>query len=227
MNNYKRWILALVLAQLILPNIETARSQSSTNYTITRFVLDQAGSSSQSANYGILDAVGQPSPVTVANSTNYSAASGFLAGGTAVQAPVLLVTPTTLDFESTKTSLSLQISNVGGGTLTWSVTENPDKPWITSVSPGTGSGSTSVTVTVDRAQLSGSSDTGTLAVVSNGGNQDVSVLIAKATTQAKIMPDAPASTQAGQEFWIAVVVEQVSDIFGVSLDLNYPTTYIN
>lgn len=91
--------------------------------------------------------------------------------------PVLSVTPTVLDFGTTYQNLDFYISNVGGGTLVWNVAENPDEPWITSVSPTSGAGDATVTVSVDRSFLVGDSDTGTLSVTSNGGNQDVTVLI--------------------------------------------------
>jgi hypothetical protein len=91
--------------------------------------------------------------------------------------PALSVTPTLLDFGTTFTALDFYISNTGGGALVWNVTENPDKPWITSVAPSSGTNDATVTVQVDRAFLAGDSDTGTLSVTSNGGNQDVTVLI--------------------------------------------------
>lgn len=102
--------------------------------------------------------------------------------------PLLSVTPTTLDFGTTETSLQFQISNTGNGTLTWSVAENPDKPWITSITPGSGTNAATVTVTVDRNLLSETSDTGTLAVTSNGGNQNITVLIAKEIPVLSVTP---------------------------------------
>jgi hypothetical protein len=91
--------------------------------------------------------------------------------------PVLSVTPTVLDFGTTLTNLDFYISNIGGGSLNWSVAESPDKPWITSVWPADGTNDATVTVTVDRTFLVGDSDSGTLSVTSNGGDQDVTVLI--------------------------------------------------
>ncbi len=93
--------------------------------------------------------------------------------------PVLSVDPDTLDFGTSMNELSFGITNTGGGTLTWSVSETPDKLWITSIDPSSGSGDDSVTVTVDRSQLSGNSDTGLLKVTSNAGNNEVTVYITK------------------------------------------------
>ncbi len=94
--------------------------------------------------------------------------------------PVLSVTPISLDFGTTQTSLSFQIENSGVGTLMWNVAENPDKNWITSVTPASGSGNATVSVTVNRSQMSGTTDAGTISVTSNGGDQDVAVSIEKA-----------------------------------------------
>ena len=92
-NIYKRWPGCVLLFSLVLlfMNAGTVLSQSSANYKIKKFVIDKGGAASQSANYKAVDAIGQPSPVTVANSANYSIASGFFAGGAAVQTPALLV----------------------------------------------------------------------------------------------------------------------------------------
>ena len=93
--------------------------------------------------------------------------------------PTLSVNPTTLDFGSTITSLTFDISNTGSGTMNWNVAENPDKPWITSIYPTSGTGDRTVTVRVNCGKVNGTSDTGTITVSSNGGNQDVTVLITK------------------------------------------------
>ncbi|MBN1352654.1 SBBP repeat-containing protein [candidate division KSB1 bacterium] len=103
----------------------------------------------------------------------------IMLSGWGVAAPVLAVNPTLLDFGATTNSLTFQISNTGGLTLNWTIAETPDKPWITSVTPASGSDNATITVTVSRALLPGTSDTGTLAVTSNGGNQNVTVNIAK------------------------------------------------
>jgi hypothetical protein len=92
-NKYKRWPGSVLLFSLFLlfMNAGTVFSQSSANYKIKESVLDQGGAPSLSANFKTVDVIGQPSPVTVANSANYSVASGFLGGEEAVQTPGLLV----------------------------------------------------------------------------------------------------------------------------------------
>ncbi|MFC1569977.1 fibronectin type III domain-containing protein, partial [bacterium] len=97
--------------------------------------------------------------------------------------PILSVSPLTLDFGTAATSMTFQIFNSGAGSLNWSVAENPDVSWITSVSPQSGTGSATITVQVDRNQMSGDSEVGMIAVTSNGGDQDVSILIEKETVE--------------------------------------------
>ncbi len=97
--------------------------------------------------------------------------------------PVLSASPTSLNFGTSTTSLTIQLSNSGGGTLSWSIAENPDETWITSISPSSGTNNATITVQVDRSSLSsGSSDTGILSITSNGGNQNISVSISKEAT---------------------------------------------
>jgi hypothetical protein len=81
--NYRRWtggVLVFLLFLLFL-NAGAALAQSSTNYTIQKWIVDQGGDFSQSTGYRLLDAIGQPSALGTAASTHYSVASGFLAGG--------------------------------------------------------------------------------------------------------------------------------------------------
>jgi len=98
--------------------------------------------------------------------------------------PTLSVNPTTLDFGTSAISKTFDISNAGSGTLNWQATENPDKAWITGVTPSNGTNNGTVTVTVDRSNLSGNSDSGTLVVSSNGGTINVTVTIAEAVPRA-------------------------------------------
>jgi len=72
----RQWIGILLLFFILLTDI--AFGQSSTNYKIQKVVLDQAGRASQSINYKLMDAVGQPSPVGTGMSTNFVWSSGFL-----------------------------------------------------------------------------------------------------------------------------------------------------
>jgi len=65
---------------LLLITFSSGLTQSSTNYQIQKFVIDQGGNQSQSISYRVTDAVGQPSIVGMASSISYNAASGFFSG---------------------------------------------------------------------------------------------------------------------------------------------------
>lgn len=80
MNIYKSCVIGWVVLLASL-KLQFTFAQSSTNYTIKKSVVDQGGFVSSSANYRVIDAVGQPGPVGASASTGYSETSGFLAGG--------------------------------------------------------------------------------------------------------------------------------------------------
>lgn len=88
--------------------------------------------------------------------------------------PTLSITPTSLDFDSSETTLSFDVANAGSGDLTWSVTDNQE--WITT-SPSSGTNYGSVNVSVSRNGLSTGDYGGTVTISSNGGTGDVSVLM--------------------------------------------------
>ncbi len=69
-------------------------------------------------------------------------------------------------------SLSISISNVGSGTLTWSVID--DQPWII-LNPTTGTNSGTVEVKINTAGLSPGSYAGTIMITSNGGTKKGSI----------------------------------------------------
>ncbi len=138
------------------------------------------GGTATSGNFQLLAAGGQAGPVGTAASANFQLNAGaiYCLQLNTVK-PELVVSQDTLDFGESSDSLSLEISNSTGGTLTWTVTENPDKPWLTSITPTSGSGDATVVITVDRTHLSGTSDAGVLNITSNGGNRSVAVRISK------------------------------------------------
>jgi len=93
--------------------------------------------------------------------------------------PQLAVTPGRLDFGTDNDSLSVEIKNMGAGALAWEIIENPHQPWIAAIEPGSGINDTIVTVSVNRHQLVNSVDSTMLVISSNGGNQIVSLHIAR------------------------------------------------
>lgn len=86
--------------------------------------------------------------------------------------PVLAVSPTSLDFGTSTTQLTLSIFNDGGGVLSWNIVES--LTWL-SVSQISGSGFAEVTVTVDRTGLAPGEYNAMITVESNGGNIDVPI----------------------------------------------------
>ncbi len=95
-------------------------------------------------------------------------------GGTAPPdaTPVLSVSPESLNFGATSTSLQLTLSNAGTGTL--DITEvSDDAAWLeVDVSD-----LTNITVTVERSGLAEGSSRGTISIVTNGGSKSVPVSI--------------------------------------------------
>ena len=83
MIKYKKWIEFIKLFPLVLMFliVGTAFTQSSANYTLKKYVFDQGGASSQSTNFTVADAVGQPAPVGDAGSSNHTVSAGFFGGG--------------------------------------------------------------------------------------------------------------------------------------------------
>ena len=94
--------------------------------------------------------------------------------------PVLYVNPISHDFgtmnEGQTDSWSFDITNTGGGTLSWNVSESLS--WVTSVDPASGTTvaeTDSVTVNIDTTGLAPGHYDGNISVTSDGGSQDVYV----------------------------------------------------
>ena len=130
-----------------------------------------------------------------------------------------------LDFGMTKNNLSFKISNSGSGTLTWNVTESPNKAWITSISPSSGSGNATINVAIYRNQLNDNVETGTLLVASNGGDEYVTVQAARDTVSQWIRADIETKLKAddGAEqdlFGRDVAIDSIFAAVGASDDDN-------
>jgi hypothetical protein len=87
--------------------------------------------------------------------------------------PALKVQPTAIDFGTGDVEGTFNISNGGGGALTWSVSKV--EPWIEQVTPLSGAGPETITVKVNRTGLSAGTKDGTVSVTSNGGDVDVGI----------------------------------------------------
>ena len=89
-----------------------------------------------------------------------------------VAIPILNVSTTSLDYDSTKTQLSFGVSNAGSGTLSWNVGAN--QSWMT-VLPASGTNSGTVNVSISRNGLTAGNYTGQISVTSNSGTQTINV----------------------------------------------------
>ncbi len=91
--------------------------------------------------------------------------------------PKITITPSSIDFETTKTEGTITVSNTGGGTLSWSI--QSDLPsWLkASIMKGeTLSGKpTSVVLSVSRQNINPGTYKHTVSFTSNGGNGSVAV----------------------------------------------------
>jgi hypothetical protein len=97
MSKYNKWIVGFVLFSIIMLfiNYGTAHIKSIANFFITKDVVDQGGGASQSTNFKMVDAIGQPGGVGSASSTNYKESSGFISSGETVQTPDISIYPST------------------------------------------------------------------------------------------------------------------------------------
>ena len=136
---------------------------------------------------------------------NWTAGASYKDGpvsayASAVDAPMLVVSPTSLAFSATvggsnPAAQSLGISNGGSGTLSWSTASS--QPWL-SVTPGSGSGPTTTTVSVSSAGLTAGTYAGTITVTATGASsspQTVNVSLAVTVPDAQ-PPTAPTGLSA-------------------------------
>lgn len=95
--------------------------------------------------------------------------------------PKLWIDPKEIDLFDFSYRRSFKIKNGGELPLTWSCAENPDETWITEVSPTSGmlyqGQSQFVEVSVTRAGIADGNYEGNISVTSNGGNENVKVLM--------------------------------------------------
>jgi hypothetical protein len=112
--------------------------------------------------------------VSTGASTPWSMATVVFKSGApqAPQPPVLSVSPASLSFSATAgganpAAKTLSVSNTGGGTLSW--TASDDASWLT-VSPTSGTNTGTITVTPDTSGLAAGTYTATVTVSATGAN---------------------------------------------------------
>ncbi|MBN2010286.1 T9SS type A sorting domain-containing protein [candidate division KSB1 bacterium] len=89
--------------------------------------------------------------------------------------PILAVSPISLDFDSTKTTLSLTVSNNGSDLLSWQLLHHV--PWISEIMPESGINNDTINIMVNRSGLESGNYNGYIDIQSNGGNTAVPVYI--------------------------------------------------
>jgi phage-related protein len=101
--------------------------------------------------------------------------------------PVLSVTPTALDFDSSLTQLTFDISNSGTGTVSYTLSDDADWVTLSETSGSVTTGSDVITVTIDRAGLTPGDYTASVSVTSNGGDETVKVSMSVPTEPALLV----------------------------------------
>jgi hypothetical protein len=90
----------------------------------------------------------------------------------------LLVSPGAVSFESSASSIELQIQNVGAGNLNWTISTLSSIPWL-SMSQSSGENSLTISLTVDRSVVNTGRYSGSFVINSTGGSQTISVSMSK------------------------------------------------
>lgn len=103
--------------------------------------------------------------------------------------PKIKVSKTELDFGAETTTLSFDIQNSGNGILEWKITENAEWLVCSASSGKTEKEVSPVTVTVTREGLKRGTYTQKLALTSNGGSVDISVIMEVDGSNLSISPE--------------------------------------
>lgn len=141
--------------------------------------------------------------------TNVSLSVISLNAAAPVAQPVLSVSPLTLSFggtagASSPGAQSISISNTGGGTLSWTVSD--DQNWL-SASPASGSGNGSVSVAVNTSGLAAGTYSGNVTVTASGATnspQNVKVTLTLS---------APAAPSPGSDAGRVLLIKRTSSSF--------------
>ena len=97
------------------------------------------------------------------------------------EVPIVEVAPTTLSYGSILTKRVFKIKNVGTAQLDWTAENKNNDPWFTKISPTNGQldpgYSHEVIVTINRNGLTDTTYQGTVAVETNGGDEEVDLFV--------------------------------------------------
>ncbi len=162
-----------------------------------------------------------PYPVTVSTASGTSASLPF----TVLSAPQIALDKNSLVFTtpsvgSSPPSQTLNISNAGAGTLTWTATPSSTGNWLT-VGQGSGTGTTGITVSVAAGSLAAGTYTGSIAFSATGALNSPAVVpvvfrVAQADATGYVI-----STVAGADVIVeggTATAEPLSQIWDVARD---------
>ncbi len=138
--------------------------------------------------------------------------------------PEIEVSPTTLDFETTKNDLSFFITNKGKvGTITWTISST--QPWV-SIIPTTGTTTAEtdpIQVTVSRNNIAIGTYTAQIKITSDAGEKTISVLMVKPDPNLPQLSISPTSIDFGSSI-LSSQIEIKNTGFGV---MNWTSTPSN
>jgi hypothetical protein len=98
------------------PTAIFAQPQQSENFRITKSVLDAGGGPSTSANFQLVSAFGQPTPIGVASSTNFLLSAGFFSPIFSVS-PLSPIQDLVIMRQPASNNMKLDWSAIAGATL--------------------------------------------------------------------------------------------------------------
>ncbi len=187
-------VLAFSPSALDFGTTETQKTLTITNNgagTLSWFALRQQPWLTLSTSVGALDA-GKSVNITVTvsrlrlNPGSYKDTISITSNGGNSSVPVTMTVPEpdpllslstkTLDFGSDTTQLTFNITNNGGGTLSWRASKNQSWLSLSALSGSLNAGaSATITAKADRSVIKPGTHTDTISITSNGGNGNISV----------------------------------------------------
>ncbi|MCI0555612.1 MAG: cohesin domain-containing protein, partial [Anaerolineae bacterium] len=149
---------------------------------------------------------------------------------TQTQSAILSVVPENRTVPHTAGSTTFSVTNIGNGTMNWCAASGSD--WLTITPPPCGTNAGTITAAYT-ANTTNSERIGTITVTADGAmGSPKQVTVTQAgpqTPQAEIFPDCPTTAKGSvnTEFDVPINIENVTNLFGVSFELNFNKTYLN
>jgi hypothetical protein len=109
-------MLILIVGILMGVTAALAQPQQSANFRITKSVLDAGGAASTSTNFRLVSAFGQPTPIGISSSTNFTLSAGFLSPVFAAS-PLSPIQNLVIIRQSASNNMKLDWGAISGATL--------------------------------------------------------------------------------------------------------------